>query len=68
MIDVATIGIFLSADLAVFLSPRPNMAFVLPHGVAYGPLGGLADACGISAADLVLTLSTASGVTAIVAA
>jgi arginine exporter protein ArgO len=54
--------------LALFLSPGPNMAFVLSHGVAHGPRGGFAAALGISAADLVHTLFAATGVTALVAA
>jgi threonine/homoserine/homoserine lactone efflux protein len=44
------------------------MAFVLSHGVAHGPRGGFAAALGIAAADLTLTLLTATGVTAFVAA
>lgn len=68
MIDVATLGLFLLAVLALFLSPGPNMAFVLAHGVAQGPRGGFAVAIGISAADLVHTLCAATGITALVAA
>lgn len=68
MVDISTIGIFLLAVFALFLSPGPNMAFVLSHGVAYGVRGGFAAACGITAADLVLTVLTASGVTAVIAA
>jgi len=68
MISLATLALFLLAVLALFLSPGPNMAFVLSHGVAHGPRGGFAAALGISAADLVHTLFAASGVTALVAA
>ncbi|MDM0117110.1 LysE family translocator [Variovorax sp. J22R133] len=68
MIDPGTLSLFLLAVLALFLSPGPNMAFVLSHGVAHGPRGGLAAAAGISAADLVHTLFAATGVTALVAA
>ena len=68
MIDSATLGLFLLAVLALFLSPGPNMAFVLAHGVAQGPRGGFAAAIGISAADLVHTLCAATGITALVAA
>lgn len=68
MIDLATLGLFLLAVLALFLSPGPNMAFVLAHGVAQGPRGGFAAAIGISAADLVHTLCAATGITALVAA
>ena len=68
MIGLATLSLFLLAVLALFLSPGPNMAFVLSHGVAHGPRGGFAAALGISAADLVHTLFAATGVTALVAA
>jgi len=68
MVDLATLSVFLLAALALFLSPGPNMAFVLSQGVAHGPRGGLAAALGIAAADMVLTGLTATGVTALVAA
>ncbi len=68
MLDPATLSLFLLAVLALFLSPGPNMAFVLSHGLAHGVRGGFAAAIGISAADLVHTLCAATGVTALVAA
>ena len=68
MISLATLALFLLAVLALFLSPGPNMAFVLSHGVAHGPRGGFAAALGISSADLVHTLFAATGVTALIAA
>jgi threonine/homoserine/homoserine lactone efflux protein len=68
MISLATFGLFLVAVFALFLSPGPNMAFVLSHGMAYGMRGGFAAAIGITLADLVLTLLTATGITALVAA
>jgi threonine/homoserine/homoserine lactone efflux protein len=68
MVDLSTLSLFLLAALMLFLSPGPNMAFVLSHGVAHGPRGGLAAALGIAAADLVLTLLTVTGIAALVAA
>jgi threonine/homoserine/homoserine lactone efflux protein len=68
MIDAGTLALFLVAVLALFLSPGPNMAFVLSHGVAHGQRGGFAAALGIAGADLVHTLCAATGVTALVAA
>ncbi|SFU99616.1 Threonine/homoserine/homoserine lactone efflux protein [Polaromonas sp. YR568] len=68
MIDTGTLSLFMLAVLALFLSPGPNMAFVLSHGLAHGVRGGFAAAIGISAADLVHTLCAATGVTALVAA
>ena len=66
MIDTSTILLFLLAVLTLFLSPGPNMAFVMSHGMAYGPRGGLAAAIGIGSADVVLTVLAATGVTAMV--
>jgi len=68
MIAASTLSLFLLALAALFLSPGPNMAFVISHGVAYGARGGLAAALGIGASDVVMTLLTATGVTALVAA
>jgi threonine/homoserine/homoserine lactone efflux protein len=68
MISLTTLLLFMLAVLALFLSPGPNMAFVVSHGIAYGPRGGFAAALGIGSADIILTLLTASGVTAIVTA
>ena len=56
MIDGGTLSLFLLAVLALFLSPGPNMAFVLSHGIAMGPRAGFAAGLGIAGADLVHTL------------
>jgi threonine/homoserine/homoserine lactone efflux protein len=68
MIETGTFSLFLVAVLALFLSPGPNMAFVLSHGIALGPRAGFAAGLGIAGADLVHTLCAATGVTALVAA
>lgn len=44
MVDLSTLSVFLLAVLALFLSPGPNMAFVLSHGVAHGRRDGFAAA------------------------
>lgn len=67
MIDLATLAVFCGAVLLLLLSPGPNMAFVISHGVSHGWRGGIACALGIGVADLLLTALTASGVTALVA-
>ncbi|UII73383.1 LysE family translocator [Pseudomonas sp. HN11] len=67
MIDLATLAIFSGAVLLLLLSPGPNMAFVISHGVTHGWRGGMASALGIGVADLLLTALTATGVTALVA-
>lgn len=68
MLDLHTLMIFSGAITLLLLSPGPNMAFVISHGVSMGWRGGLAAALGISLADLILTAMTATGVTALIAA
>lgn len=67
MIDLATLAVFCGAVLLLLLSPGPNMAFVISHGVTHGWRGGMASALGIGVADLLLTALTATGVTAVAA-
>lgn len=66
MIDATTFVLFLIAVLTLFVSPGPNMAFVMSHGMSFGLRGGLAAAIGIGSADVALTALTATGVTAMV--
>jgi threonine/homoserine/homoserine lactone efflux protein len=68
MIEFTTLSMFAAAVMVLLLSPGPNMAFVMAHGVTYGASGGAVAALGIAAADLVLTTLTATGVTAVAAA
>jgi threonine/homoserine/homoserine lactone efflux protein len=68
MIEISTLLTFAFAVLMLFLTPGPNMFFVLSHGIAHGSRGGVAAALGIVAADLFLTFLTATGVTALIAA
>ena len=68
MLDLSTLTLFCGAVLLLLVTPGPNMAFVMSHGFSYGWRGGLAVALGISAADAVLTILTATGVTGLVAA
>lgn len=66
MIDPTTLLMFAGAVLMLMLSPGPNMAFVIAHGIAFGWRGGVAAAAGIGVADLVLTFLTSAGVTALI--
>ena len=67
MISLTTFLVFCGAVVAMLVTPGPNMAFLLSHSAAYGPRGGLAVASGIAVADVIMTLLTATGVTAIIA-
>lgn len=68
MISLATFLLFCGAVMAMLVTPGPNMAFLLSHSAAYGPRGGLAVAGGIAVADIIMTLLTATGATALAAA
>jgi threonine/homoserine/homoserine lactone efflux protein len=68
MISSATLGLFLLSVSLLLLSPGPNMAFLLSYSTLQGPRAAYAVALGIALADLVLTLLTAGGVTAILLA
>ncbi|EON18043.1 lysine transporter LysE [Cupriavidus necator] len=68
MIALTTLSVFAAAVMLLLLSPGPNMAFVMAHGITYGPRGGVATALGIAVADLILTVLTATGITALVMA
>ena len=61
MIDLTSLWIFVGAVVLLLLSPGPNMAFVISHGVSYGWRGGVAAGLGIGLADLLLTALTATG-------
>ncbi|HCE6867939.1 TPA: LysE family translocator [Pseudomonas aeruginosa] len=67
MIGLSTLTLFVVAVLMLLLSPGPNMAFVMGHGMSLGWRGGAVAAAGIACADLLLTALTVSGVTALVA-
>ncbi|WP_448652119.1 LysE family translocator [Pseudomonas fluorescens] len=67
MIDITTLLMFSGAVLLLLLSPGPNMAFVISHGMSNGWRGGVASSLGIFVADVLLTVLTATGVTALVA-
>ena len=67
MIDFSTLAVFCGAVLLLLLSPGPNMAFVISHGISDGWRGGVASSLGICAADIMLTVLTATGVTALIA-
>lgn len=68
MPDLQTLFLYSAAVMLLLVTPGPNMAFVMSHGFSYGWRGGLAVALDISAADIILTILTATGVTGLAAA
>ncbi|MFZ6656860.1 LysE family translocator [Undibacterium sp. TJN19] len=68
MISFSTLTAFCIAVLFLLCSPGPNMAFIMTCGMQYGMRGSVAAALGIASADIILTVLTASGVSAIITA
>jgi len=68
MISLSTLATFSIAVLLLLCSPGPNMAFVMTCGMQHGVRGGVAAALGIGLADILLTILTACGITAIIIA
>lgn len=66
MISASTLLLFLLTVLALLVSPGPNMGFLISHGASHGFRGGVAVALGIFIADIVMTVLTATGMTAMI--
>jgi threonine/homoserine/homoserine lactone efflux protein len=68
MPDGATLALFLTATLALNLSPGPDVFFVLANSIAHGPRGGLLATIGVSAGIIAHTLLAAFGIASLIAA
>lgn len=68
MPTASTLLLFSVAVLGLLVSPGPNMAMVVSHGLSHGARGGVACAAGIFVADLMLTLLVCAGIAALAAA
>ena len=67
MPTLPTLLLFAVAVLGLMVSPGPNMAMVISHGLSHGARGGIVSAAGIFVADLVVTLLVCAGVATLVA-
>jgi threonine/homoserine/homoserine lactone efflux protein len=67
MISLPVFVTFLLAVTGLFLTPGPNMVFVVSHSVAHGRRAGLAAALGIAVADFLLTMASSAGLAALTA-
>ena len=67
MPTLPTLLLFATAVLGLMVSPGPNMAMVISHGLSHGARGGIVSAAGIFVADLVMTMLVCAGVAALVA-
>lgn len=68
MFDLTTLVVFLTATLALNLSPGPDVFYVLANSARHGARGGVLAGLGISAGVVVHTLLAAFGVAALLAA
>jgi threonine/homoserine/homoserine lactone efflux protein len=68
MFDLTTLAVFLTATLALNLSPGPDVFYVLANSARHGSRGGLLATFGVSAGVVVHTLLAAFGVAALLAA
>lgn len=59
--DTASLLLFLSASIALILTPGPDMVFVTTRGIALGRRAGIFSALGIAAGLLVHTTAAALG-------
>lgn len=68
MMDLAQLPFFFAAFAALMITPGPDMAFILAHGIGLGKRAGVAAAFGFSTGALLHIALTALGVAAAVAA
>lgn len=66
MIDPVTFFLFLSASVALYLTPGADMMFISASGAAGGPRAGIAAALGVSIGSLFHTVLAAGGVAALI--
>ncbi|PSP57126.1 LysE family translocator [Halobacteriales archaeon QS_1_67_19] len=67
-IDLQTYLLFVSAALALVLTPGPDTVFVLTQGIAAGKRNGFASALGVSTGVLVHTVAATAGLAALLRA
>jgi threonine/homoserine/homoserine lactone efflux protein len=65
MFDLATLGMFMAATLALNLAPGPDMLYVSTRSLTQGRRAGVISSLGIAAGAIVHTLAIASGLTAL---
>lgn len=67
-VDLQTYLLFVTAAMALILTPGPDTVFVLTQGISAGTRGGLASALGVSTGILVHTTAAALGLAALLRA
>jgi threonine/homoserine/homoserine lactone efflux protein len=67
LFDPATFAVFLSASLAISITPGPDMTYVFARGLAHGPRAGLVSVAGIASGLVIHTMLVAFGLAVIMA-
>jgi len=63
--DMATLALFVTASLALYISPGPDMLYIASRSIAQGRAAGVASAFGVFAGLLVHMLAAALGLAAV---
>ena len=67
LFDPATFAVFLSASIAITITPGPDMTYVFARGLAHGPRAGLISVAGIATGLVVHTMLVAFGLAVVMA-
>ncbi len=64
-IDLSTLGVFIAASLALYISPGPDMVYVASRAMGQGARAGVISALGISSGILVHMFAASFGLAAL---
>jgi len=64
-IDVSTLGLFIAASLALYISPGPDMIYVATRAMGQGRRAGVLSSLGVSSGILVHMFAAAFGISAL---
>ena len=67
LFDPATFAVFLSASVAISITPGPDMTYVFARGLAHGPRAGLISVVGIASGLVIHTTLVALGLAVVMA-
>ena len=67
LFDPATFAVFLSASIAMSITPGPHMTYVFARGLAHGPRAGLVSVAGIASGLFIHTMLVAFGLAVVMA-
>ena len=67
LFEPATFAVFLSASIAISITPGPDMTYVFARGLAHGPRAGLISVAGIASGLVIHTMLVALGLAVVMA-